>query len=220
MLGAVLAMALGQAPAPDAVLAALGEDARVRELTPHCAYREVTTVEELNDDGSVKGSEVRRYDVEYQGTEVLKRERVDVVKAGEPLADLLVEQRNAKGTKMARSPLHPEAQAQYRFSMKDATTVTIEPREVDGKHVFGEAKLDAKGRLAELSVRPAKVPLLLASFSMRFVFGDTPCGRLAMQVDIEGQGVAVFVETRFRSRTRLEGHALVAPPLKSRKPQP
>ncbi len=210
MNGLFLTVALAQAGGLDAVLRKLGEDARSRETAAPCVYRELTTVDELGDDGAVKGSEVRRYEVEVSGAEVTRRDRLEVTKLGEPLADLLVEQKQAKRAKLARSPLHPESQAEYRFSFKDGQTLSFEPLRPDPRRVVGEAQLDEKGRLVELKVRPSKVPLLLESFSMRFGFADTACGRQAVEVDLDGKGVAVLVETRFRSRTRLEGHRPLA----------
>src|SRR5690349_21771812 len=103
------------------VLQKLGEDARARESAPPCRYREATTVDELGPDGKVLGSELRLYDVEIKGTEVLRRDRLSVTKTGEPLADLLQEPREVKAKKPARSPLHPDAQSEYRFELNEGS---------------------------------------------------------------------------------------------------
>lgn|GEM_PF-3338277 len=215
---ALLAIALvgcSAAAAPDlkAVMQKLGEDAKAREAAP-CTYREVTTVEELGKNDEVVGAEVRTFDVEVKGQEVLRREVVSVTKSGAELADLLQQQRDTKGKKPARGPLHPESQPDYAFALKpgpgDSSTVTIEPLKPNAERMRGEAVVNSRLELTELRLTPSKVPLLLKSLAMRFEFVDTACGRQPSLVEIQGQGVAVFIDTRFRTKSILGGHAHVA----------
>src|SRR4051812_30084130 len=130
------------------VLQKLGEDARTREEAAACSYKEATTVEELGPDGGVLGSELRSFDVEVKAGEVTRRDLVAVTKSGAPLADLLQQQRNTKGKKPARSPLHPDSQSDYRFELKDGPgpdqqTLSIEPLKPSADRVRGEAVLSA-----------------------------------------------------------------------------
>ena len=83
----------------------------------------------------------------------------------------------------------------------------IEPLKAGGDRVRGEAIVDAKGQLEVLRVAPSKVPLLLKSIGLRFEFADTACGRQPVVIGLEGEGIAVFIETKFRSRSVLQGHA-------------
>jgi hypothetical protein len=215
----LLLASTAQAGDVKAVLKKLGEDAIARENNAPCTYKETTTVEELSreKDSKVLGSEVRLFDVEVKGTEVTRRDVVSVTKSGEPLADLLEQPRDTKGKKPARSPLHPESQVDYRFELKDGPspeeqTLTIEPIKPNTERVRGEAVVDAKTmQLKTLQFSPSKTPMLLKSFAMRFEFADTACGRQPLMVSLEGEGVAVFVETKFRSKTVLSGHARPAP---------
>ena len=218
-------LVLGSAAHADlkAVLKKLGDDARTRESNAACTYRETTTVDELGKDNQVLGTEVRLFEVEVKGTEVTRRDLVSVTKSGEPLADLLEQPRDTKGKKPARSPLHPEAQADYRFELKDGPgpdeqTLTLEPVKPSTERVRGEAVVDARTlALKALRFSPSKTPLLLKSFAMRFEFADTACGRQPRVVEIQGEGIAVFIETKFRTRSVLAGHARVAPPAPKKK---
>lgn len=205
----LLALLLAAAPTDlPTLLKSLGEDAKRRESTPACAYREVTTVEELGGDAGVKGSEVRTFDVEYEKVDVTKRTAVSTEKQGAPLSDFLVQPPNAKGRKTARSPFHPDVQNQYTFGLA-GDIVTIEPKKPDMERVRGTAKLDDKGHILVLDVSPSKPPLLLKSVSLRFSFADTPCGRLPIEIDMQGEGVEILIETKFQSRTLLSSHELV-----------
>ena len=214
-----IALALAAAPLelPD-VLRRLGDAAEAREAAGRCAYHEVTVVEELASDGTVKGSEERTYQAELEGVTVTRRDKQGVVAKGEPLADLLVEPKGAKGRKPARSPFHPALRPQFRFELKQGpgealARVTLEPLKPDVERPRGEAVVRrSDGRLEELKVSPSKVPFLLQALALRFVFEDTPCGRLATVIETEGRGEGLIVETRFRTRTVLSAHA----PVKSR----
>ena len=202
---------LAQLQLPD-VLRKLGDEAEKREAAGTCAYHEVTLVEELGEGGAVKGSEERVYDAEMTGATVTKRERKSVTPKGEALADLLVEPKDAKGRKPARSPFHSELRPKFRFALVDGPTpelkrVTLEPLKEDVERPRGEAWVRASdGRIEELRVSPSKAPFLLKSVTLRFVFGDTPCGRMATLVETNGEGDGVIVDTKFRSRTELSGH--------------
>lgn len=203
---------LAQLALPD-VLRSLGDEAEKREKAGACDYREVTLVEELADDGSVKGSEERVYDGTLTGIEVTRREKRSVTAKGEPLADLLVEPKGAKGRKPARSPFHSALRPQFKFALADGPTpelkrVTLEPLKPDAERPRGEAWVRASdGRIEELRVAPSKVPFLLSALSLRFVFSDTACGRLATLIETEGRSDTVIVDTRFRTRTVLSEHA-------------
>lgn len=207
----VVWLTFGQLQLPD-VLRKLGDEAEKREAAGTCAYHEVTLVEELSPDGAVKGSEERTYDGELTGITVTKRERKSLTAKGEPLADLLVEPKNAKGRKPARSPFVSELRPKFRFALADGPTpelrrVTLEPLKEDVERPRGEAWVRASdGRIEELRVSPSKAPFLLKSLSLRFVFGDTPCGRVATVIETEGEGDGVIVDTRFRTRTVLSAH--------------
>ncbi len=205
---------LAAAPDLKTVMQKLGEDARARENGALCAYREVTTVDELGKDDKVVGSEVRTFDVEIKAGEIMKRDLVSTTKSGEPLADLLAQQKDTRGKKPARSPLHPESQPEYTFELKagpgESQTVTIEPLKPNTERMRGEAVVNAKLEMTELRLTPSKVPLLLKSLAMRFEFIDTPCGRMASIVEVQGQGVAVFIDTKFHTRSVLQGHSKVA----------
>src|SRR4051812_1974170 len=163
----------GGLPLPE-ILRRLGDEAEKREAAPACTYHEVTLVEDLADDGSVKGSEERVYDGEIHGIEVVRRERVSVTAKGAPLSDLLVEPKNAKGRKPARSPFHSAARSQYRFELAPGPSagllrVKLEPVKEDVERVRGEAVVRASdGRIEELTVSPSKAPLLLESVTLRF----------------------------------------------------
>ncbi len=204
-------LALGQLQLPD-VLRKLGDEAEKREAAGVCAYHEVTIVEELTADGGVKGSEERTYDGELTGVTVTKRERKSLVPKGEPLADLLIEPKDAKGRKPARSPFHSELRPKFRFALEDGPTpelkrVTLEPLKEDVERPRGEAWVRASdGRIEELRVRPSKTPFLLKALSLRFVFSDTACGRVATVIETEGEGDGVIVDTKFRTHTELSGH--------------
>jgi hypothetical protein len=206
------------AGAPDAglplpeILRRLGDEAERREAAPPCTYHEVTLVEDITEDGGVKGSEERVYDGEIHGIEVVKRERLSVTPKGAPLADLLAEPKNAKGRKPARSPFHSAVRSQYRFELADGPTpelkrVRLEPLKPDVERVRGEALVrTADGRIEEMTVSPSNVPLLLESVTLRFVFGDTACGHVAVEIDTEGKGQSLITDTRFRTKTVLSGH--------------
>lgn len=197
------------------VLRKLGEVARDQENAAPCSYRETTTVDELDKYGNVKGTEVRTFDVVVKGTEVTRRELISTKATGEPLADLLQQPRDTKGKKAARSPLHPEAQADYKFELNDGPgpdqqTLTIEPLRPSMERLRGEVVVDAKTiKLQTLRFTPSKVPLLLKSLLMRFEYGDTACGRVPVALEVEGQGVDIFIETRFKTKSVLTGHARV-----------
>ena len=200
------------------ILKQLGEGARADESSPPCTYRETTTVDELNKEGGVLGSEVRTFDVEVKGMEVTRRDLLSVKKSGQPLADLLQQPRDTKGKKAARGPLHPEAQKDYRFGLTngpgpDQLTLSIEPLKPSMDRIRGEAVLNTHtSQLQRLRFAPSKVPLLLKSLEMRWEYGDTACGRLPVALETEGEGVAIFIETKFRSRSLLEGHARISRP--------
>jgi hypothetical protein len=204
---------LAQLQLPD-VLRALGDDAEKREAAPPCTYHESTTVEDLADDGTVKGAEQREYEDELHGVEVVKRERLSVKATGKPLSDLLVEPKNAKGRKPQRSPFVAELRPKFKFALRDGptpemVTVTLEPLKPDVERPIGEAWVRrADLKLAELRVSPSKAPMLLDSMSLRFVFGETACGHVATEIVSEGKGRALLVETRFRTRTVLSGHGV------------
>jgi len=208
---ALVLLALAQLQLPD-VLRRLGDEAEKREAAGVCAYREVTLVEELGEDGTVTGSEERTYDAELTGITVTKRDKKSVTAKGKPLADLLVEPKNAKGRKPARSPFVAELRPKFRFALEDGPTpelkrVTLEPLKEDVERPRGEAWVRASdGRIEELRVSPSKAPFLLKSVSLRFVFGDTACGHLATLIETEGEGDGVIVDTKFRTRTVLSGH--------------
>ncbi len=167
--------------APDlkTVLQKLGEDAKAREATAPCTFKEVTTVEALD-----KNDEV-----------------------------VLQQQKDTKGKKPARSALHPESQPDYVFALKpgtgDSSTLTIEPIKANSERMRGEADVNAKLEMTELRLTPSKVPLLLKSLALRFTFTDTACGRQANLVEVNGQGVAVFIDTKFHTRSLLVDHARV-----------
>ncbi len=205
------------------VLKKLGEDAQAREATAPCTFKETTTVDELGKDGQVVGSELRLFDVEVNGAEVVRRELVSTTKSGSELADLLAQPRDTKGKKPARSPLHPQTQGEYDFTLKDGPspeeqTVDFVPKKPSAERMRGEVIVDARtSAMKSLWVTPSKVPLLLKSFEMRFEFTDTACGRQASVVELKGEGIAVFVETKFRSKSILEGHARVTRPPASKK---
>lgn len=205
---------LAQLSLPD-VLRTLGDEAEKREAAPPCDYREVTLVEELSESGAVKGSEERTYQGTFHGADVTRREKKSVTAKGEPLADLLVEPKNAKGRKPARSPFVAALRPQFKFALEDGPTpelkrVTLEPLKSDAERPRGEAWVRASdGRIEELRVSPSKVPFLLSALSLRFVFGDTACGRVATVIETEGVGDGLIVETRFRSRTVLDQHTVV-----------
>ena len=212
----VLLLLLAAAPLslPE-VLRSLGDEAEKREKAPPCDYREVTLVEELNEDGSVKGSEERVYEGTLTGIEVTRRERRSVTPKGAALADLLQEPKGAKGKKPARSPFHSAMRSQFRFALQDGPApdtkvVTLEPLKPDPERPRGEAVVRASdGRLEELRVSPSKVPFLLSALSIRFVFSQTACGHMATVIETEGRGDTLLADTRFRSRTVLESHAPV-----------
>lgn len=199
------------------MLRALGDEAEKREKAPPCDYREVTLVEELNEDGTVKGSEERVYEGTLTGVEVTRRERKSVTAKGAALADLLQEPKGAKGRKPARSPFHSAMRSQFRFELKEGPTpelkvVTLEPLKPDAERPRGEAVVRASdGRIEELRVSPSKVPFLLSSVSLRFVFSDTACGHVATVIETSGRGDPLLADTRFRSRTVLDAHALAPP---------
>src|SRR5262249_26069068 len=151
--------------------------------------------------------EERVYDGELDGVTVSKRERKSLVAKGEPLADLLVEPKGAKGRKPARSPFHSAMRSQFRFALEDGPSeglmrVTLEPLKPDVERPRGEAWVrKSDGRIEELRVSPSKAPFLLKTVSLRFVFGDTACGRMATVIESTGEGEGTIVETRFRTRT-------------------
>ena len=70
-------LVLAQLALPD-VLRSLGDEAERREKAGACDYHEVTVVEELGEDGAVKGSEERVYDGTLTGIEVTRREKTSV----------------------------------------------------------------------------------------------------------------------------------------------
>jgi hypothetical protein len=203
---------LAQAPALPDVLRALGDAAEAREAAGGCAYQEVTRVEELGEDGAVKGSEERTYDDETKGVEVTKRDRTRVKPSGEPLADLLQEPKGAKGRKPARSPFHSAMRSQFRFELKAGprdglVTVTLEPLKPDPERPRGEAWVRlADLKLETLKVSPSKPPMLLDALSIEMQFGQTACGWVPTVILSEGRGQAPLLDTRFRTRTVLSGH--------------
>ncbi|MBK7857146.1 MAG: hypothetical protein IPJ65_00725 [Archangiaceae bacterium] len=210
-------LVLAQLQLPD-VLRALGDDAERREAAGPCSYHESTTVEELADDGSVKGSEQREYDAVMAAGEVTKRERLSVKATGAPLADLLSEPKNAKGRKPARSPFVSALRPQFKFALEDGPSpelvkVTLEPLKPDPERPRGEAWVRrADLKLVELRLTPSKTPMLLDSMALRFVFDDTGCGRAATLIETQGAGAAPLLDTKFRSRTVLSKHAKAKAP--------
>ncbi|MBS1150072.1 MAG: hypothetical protein H6Q89_1770 [Myxococcaceae bacterium] len=211
---ALIAALLGAADVGN-VLKALGEDARVRERTAPCRYRETTTIEEIDPEGKVLGREVRVFNVQVRGMEVTQRQVVSVKKEGEPLPDLLAQPKERRGKQADRSPLHPQAQPDYQFELNDGPregeqTVTIEPRTPGKDRVRGHAVVDARThQLRSLELSPLKVPVVLKSLTTGFEYGDTACGRLPVALWVEGQGIPILIETTFRSRSVLEDHTPV-----------
>jgi hypothetical protein len=227
LAGVLLLGSLAWADAdPKRVLKVLGEEARGQENAGLCRYRETTTVEELGKEGEVIGSEVRVFEVETRGTEVTRRESVSVKPEGEPLADLLQQPRDTKGPKAARSPLHPQAQKDYRFEVKEGPeagelTLSIDPVKPSMTRLRGQMVLDARTTKPKtLSFSPSKVPPLLKAFSSRYEYGDTACGRMPVVMENEGEGVDIFVETKFRTRSVLDNHVRVPGKVKTSRRDP
>lgn len=211
MVCALLAVPARAADLPE-VLTALGREAAGQEKTNNCQYRETTTVDELNKEGQVIGSEVRVFDVRVKGMEILQRKTVSVKASGAPLADLLQQPRDTKGRKQSRSPFHPESQKDYRFRLEEGPgegelSLEVQPLRPSMSRPEGTMVLDAQTLKAKsFAFRPSRVPPLLKTFSSRYEYDDTACGRMPVSIENEGQGVDIFVETKFRTHSVMDRH--------------
>lgn len=204
------------------VLRELGQFTEEQEQTARCTYRETTTIEELDKQDRVLGKEIRVFNVEIKGMEVVRRDIVSITPKGQPLDDLLQQPKDTKGRKAARSPLHPEAQADYRFELEEGPgeeelSVRIEPLKPSPARNRGSAVMDASSlKLKRIQLSPSKSPLLLKSLVSTSKYGETPCGWLPVELEAKGEGVAIFIETRFRSHSVLEDFKRVGPRTASR----
>ncbi len=204
----------------DPLLKKIGEQLAAAQTVPACSMVERTTVEELDSDKKVKASEVHTYRVERSGRET-KRTRLGVQKGvgalsprlrPKPDEELSKEEKERRAN--FRTPFHLEEQAKYRFSWAQApengrATIAFAPHQPEPERGTGVATVDVNtGQLLTMRSKPSKFPPFLSEMDSRMGFADTPCGLLPTRFEMSGEGGLLFLRSRFRFVTVMEGHAV------------
>ena len=192
------------------LLKALGKAELEKEALSGCAYRERTHVEELSDDGTVKGSLERSWKVVRQG-ETSSRTLLKSEQTGE-LSDLLTrepKEPTPEERKSQRSPLHPAQQPHFIFSLlgeKDGRIqLGFRPKKRDPKWMQGTISLNAESlQPVSMKASPSKMPPMVSSLDMELRFTSTPCGVQPNHIRVKGRGGFLFMKLNFRSDTRLD----------------
>ena len=195
----------------DALLRRLGE-AEVRgEQDGGCRYTEVTTVSELDDDGKVKGSRTRTYDVVSKPPAQPERKLRSEKSEGEELSSSLRQER--KGGHPQRSMFHPAEQGAYSFRLAQSpgegrARIFFNPKKKDAQHLEGEALVDTvAGRVLSLRGSPSDKPMVLDYLNLTIDYGPTACDFQPTRVRLEGKAGILFMRVRFRTDTRLSDQA-------------
>lgn len=197
-----------------AILKALGQEESEKEALAGCVYRERTHVEELTDDGEVKGSLERSWKVVRDG-EVSSRQLLESHQTGE-LSDMLTrepKEPTPEERKAQRSPFHPAQQPRFTFSLlgeKDGRIrVAFRPKKRDTKWMQGTVSLDAKTlQMVHMQATPSKMPPMVSSLDLDLRFTPTVCGVQPNRIRVKGKGGFLFMKLNFRSDTRLDAFAL------------
>ncbi|HLT30884.1 MAG TPA: hypothetical protein VK013_12630 [Myxococcaceae bacterium] len=193
-----------------ALLATLGKAELEKEALPGCAYRERTHVEELTDDGKVKGSLERSWKIVRQG-DASTRTLLSSEQTGE-LSDLLTrepKEPTPEERKAQRSPLHPAQQSHFIFSLQEEKDgrlrLGFRPKKRDAKWMQGTMHLDAESlELVRMVASPSKMPPMVSSLDLDLRFGPTACGVQPHRIRVKGKGGFLFMKLNFRSDTRLD----------------
>lgn len=192
------------------LLEALGKAEAEKEGLPGCAYRERTKVEELTDDGKVKGTLERSWKVVRKG-DTSNRTLLESEQTGE-LSDMLTrepKEPTPEERKAQRSPLHPAQQPHFVFSLlgeKDGRIqLGFRPKKRDAKWMQGTISLNAESlELVSMKASPSKMPPMVSSLDLDLRFGSTACGVQPDRIRVKGRGGFLFMKLNFRSDTRLD----------------
>lgn len=207
----VLATAAAAAAPGDlgVLLDALGERSVARRAQA-CRWVERTEIDDLAEDGAVKGRVFREFEVlqtpsDYRRT--LRSERFE----GDPAG--ILKKRGERAEKPAPGPFDPSERDRYRFHLvsSDGTraVVRFEPVKPDRHRMKGTARVELGApRILELSLDPSKSILFVDALHMTLAFGETACGWQPVRFTTEGRGGLPLMKVRFRSVTRLRDHAI------------
>lgn len=213
------AVGVAAPPTLEALLARVGASEKARLDAPTCRFTEETTMLSLAEDGSVEGGEKQTYEVVRGATGIVKREKVKVenIGAGLPTVFSLAGGGNGRQGDVQKPPLHPDSQPYFEITAAGPldgprAVLRLESKDPEKARVRGTATVEtATGRVLELEVTPVKPPPFVETFRLKFTLAETPCGRQATRVETSGAATIAFVAFRFRSDSKLSGHA-PAPP--------
>jgi muconolactone delta-isomerase len=193
------------------LLDALGKAELEKEALAGCSYRERTRVEELTDKGEVKGTLERSWKVVRKG-DTSNRTLLESNQTGD-LSDMLTrepKEPTPEERKAQRSPLHPEQQPLFTFSLLEEKDGRIQlgfrPKKRDAKWMQGSISLNAESlELVSMKASPSKMPPMVSSLDLDLRFTSTACGVQPNQIRVRGRGGFLFMKLNFRSDTRLDG---------------
>ncbi|MFT3707009.1 MAG: hypothetical protein QM817_05000 [Archangium sp.] len=206
-----LTMILAASPPDPALLEKLGAQAQSMEsLWNSTACTIDVDAEEQDGAGKVTKTVKTSLRVARDGKNVT-RKLISHQEDGKDLTEAKRKEIEGKeGSKVSKSPFHPDEQKKYRFDQKDPTHITFEPLGSKTEdNLIGEATIDPDTQTVKaLDMHPAKFPMFVQELGIRVEFdANTSNGKGMSALNIKGLAGALFFKKRFVVKTRFSDYA-------------